>query len=183
MRILYLLIPAALVAAALIFTFFGFQETAETAAAPTVEPPRYAATGVQWLRLGREGELEFRADAETLDYYADESVVMKKVRLDSLGGVSSPWHIEAPRANAPPRERRIRLSGGVRATGDLVQERVALTAPRLWVDLLRRELYTDAEVKLVSDFRTATARGLRSDFAGERVQLLNDVKMDYVPEG
>lgn len=183
MRILYLLVPATLLTAALIFTFYGFQEIAETAAAPAQEPPRYAATGVQWLRLGSLGEPEFRAEAETLDYYADESVVMKQVRIDALGGYNSPWHLEAPRGQAPPHERRLRLSGGVRATGDLAAERVALTTQRLWVDLLRRELYTDADVRLESDFRTATARGMRSDFNGERVQLLNDVKMDYVPEG
>jgi LPS export ABC transporter protein LptC len=183
MRILYLLIPAALVAAALIFTFYGFEEAPETTAAPSVEPPRYAATSVQWLRLGAEGEPEFRVDAATFDYYADESVAMTKVRLDALGGYSSPWHIEAPRGSAPPHERQLRLSGGVRATGDLATERVALTTSRLWVDLLRRELHTDAEVRLQTEYRTATARGMRSDFDGERVQLLNDVKMDYVPEG
>ena len=180
---LYLLVPAALLAAALIFTLYGFEEPAEVAARPAQEPPRYALTGVQWLRLGRDGEPEFRADAETLDYYADESVQMRRVRIDALGGYDSPWHLEAPRGNAPPRERSIRLSGGVRATGSLVHERVALTTPRLWVDLLRQELHTDAQVRLVSDFRTATARGLRSDFAGEHVQLLNDVRMDYEPEG
>ncbi len=182
MRILYLLVPAALVAAALIFTFYGYEEAPEAAAAPAAEPPRYALTGVQWLRLGRDGDPEFRAEAESLDYYADESVQMKKVRLDALGGYSSPWHIEAPRGSAPPRERQLRLSGGVRATGDLAAERVALTTPRLWVDLLRRELYTDAEVRLETEYRTATARGLRSDFDGAHVQLLKDVRMDYVPE-
>lgn len=183
MRMLYLLIPGGLLAAALIFTFHGFQEAAETAATPSQEPPRYAITGVQWLRLGRQGEPEFRAEAESLDYFADESVEMRNVRIDALGGYKSPWHLEAPRGKAPPHERRMRLSGGVRATGDLAQERVALTTPRLWVDLLRRELHTDADVRLESDFRTATARGMRSDFDGEHVQLLNDVKMDYVPEG
>jgi len=183
MRILVLLVPAALLAAVLIFTLYGFQEPEPAAVAPAEEPPRYAATGVQWLRLGREGEPEFRAEADTLDYYADESVVMKKVRLDALGGYSSPWHIEAPRGTAPPRERQLRLSGGVRATGDLAAEHVELTTPRLWVDLLRRELHTDADVRLVTDFRTATAKGLRSDFDGEHVQLLKDVRMDYVPEG
>ena len=182
MRILYLLVPAALLAAALIFTIYGFQESEPAAAAPAAEPPRYALTGVQWLRLGRDGDPEFRAEAESLDYYADESVQMKKVRLDALGGYSSPWHIEAPRGSAPPRERKLRLSGGVRANGDLAAERVALTTPRLWVDLLRRELYTDAEVRLVTEYRTATARGLRSDFDGAHVQLLKDVRMDYVPE-
>ena len=183
MRIVWLLIAAALLAAALIFTFYGFEEAPEAVAAPSVEPPRYAATGVQWLRLGSEGQPEFRVEAATFDYYADESVKLTRVRLDALGGYSSPWHIEAPRGSAPPRERQLRLAGGVRATGDLANENVALTTSRLWVDLLRRELHTDAEVRLQSDFRTATARGMRSDFDGERVQLLNDVKMDYDPEG
>jgi len=182
-RILYLLIPVALVAAALLLTWQGFQEPAPVAAAATVEPPRYTLKGVEWLRLGRDGEPEFRADAQTLDYYADESVVMEQVRLDALGGYSSPWHIEAPHGRAPAHERRLRLTGGVRASGALAQERVNVVTPRLWVDLLRRELHTDAEVKLQSDFRSATSRGMRSDFAGEHVQLLNDVRVDYVPEG
>ena len=182
MRIVWLLIPAALLAAALIFTY-GLEQTPETAAAPSAEPPRYAATGVQWLRLGGEGQPEFRVEAATFDYYADESVALTQVRLDALGGYSSPWHLEAPRGSAPPRQRQLRLAGGVRAPGDLATERVALATPRLWVDLLRRELHTDAEVRLQTDFRTATARGMRSDFDGERVQLLNDVKMNYDPEG
>ena len=179
---LFLLVPIALVAVALAFTWQGFQEPAPATVAATVEPPRYAVTGAQWLRLGPDGEPEFRAQARTLDYYADESVVMKDVTLDSLGGSSSPWHIEAPTGTSPPRERRIRLSGGVSANGVISQEKIVLATPRLWVDLLRRELYTDASVKLQSDFRSVAARGLRSDFDGEHVQLLSDVQVDYVPQ-
>lgn len=183
MRILYLLVPAALLIGVLLYTWQGFPEDAHAPVAPAQEPPRYAATGVQWLRLGRDGDPEFRAEADTFDYYADDSVVMHQVRLDALGGYSSPWRLEAPRGQVPPRERRVRLSGGVRATGALAAEQVSLTTPRLWVDLLRRELHTDAEVNFRSDFRSATARGLRSDFNGDHVQLLNDVRVDYVPEG
>jgi LPS export ABC transporter protein LptC len=181
-RVLFLLVPIALVAVALAFTLRGFQEPAPVTAALASEPPRYAVTGAQWLRLGSNGEPEFRAQARTLDYYADESVVMKDVTLDSLGGQGSPWHLEAPTGASPPRERRIRLSGGVRATGLVAQERIEMVTPRLWVDLLRRELYSDAPVKLQSDFRTVAARGLRSDFDGEHVQLLSDVQVDYVPQ-
>ncbi|MGH8481770.1 MAG: LPS export ABC transporter periplasmic protein LptC, partial [Nevskiaceae bacterium] len=65
-------------------------------------------------------------------------------------------------------------------TGAVANEDVRLTTQRLWVDLLRRELHTDAPVELRSDFRSATARGLRTDFAGDHVQLLNDVRVDYV---
>lgn len=183
MRILYLLVPLAIVAAALALTWRGQQEPAASAAAPTTEPPRYAVTGVEWLRLGADGAPEFRARAATLDYFADESVTMQDVRLDALGGYGTPWRLEAPRGSAPARERRLRLSGGVRASGALASEDISLRTPRLWVDLLRRELHTDAEVELSSDFRNATARGLRTDFAGEHVQLLNDVRVDYVIPG
>jgi LPS export ABC transporter protein LptC len=183
MRTLYVLVPVALVAGAALLSLRGFQDRAPEAPAPAAEPPRYAATGVEWLRLGRGGEPEFRARAAALDYFADESITMRDVKLDALGGFSSPWHVEAPRANAPPRERRLRLTGGVQASGALANEDVSLSTPRLWVDLLRRELHTDARVELQSDFRSATARGLRTDFAGEHVQLLNDVRVDYAPGG
>lgn len=182
MRFLSLLVLMALAVAALLLTW-QMQEPEPVAVTAEPEPPRYAASGVEWLKLGRDGEPEFRAQARTLDYFADESVVMHEVKLDALGGYSSPWHLEAPKGLAPPRERRIELTGGVRAAGALAQERVRLVTPQLWVDLLRRELHTEAEVKFQSDFRSATARGLRSDFDGEHVQLLNDVRVDYVPEG
>jgi LPS export ABC transporter protein LptC len=182
-RLLWLFLAVALVAAALVLTWEGFQQPEPAPAAPAAEPPRYAVTGVEWLRLGRDGEPEFRARAATLDYFADDSVVMRDVRLDALGGYGTPWRVEAPRGSAPPRDRRLRLSGGVRATGALASEDVALSTPRLWVDLLRRELHTDARVELRSDFRSATARGLRTDFDGEHVQLLNDVRVDYVIPG
>ncbi len=183
MRLLYLFLGVALVAVALVFTWEGMREPEPVAAAPTQQPPRYALSGVQWLRLGQDGEPEFRATAKSLDYYADASVTMRDVKLDALGGYSSPWHLEAPRADAPPRERRLRLTGGVRATGALANEDVTLVTPRLWVDLLRRELQTDAPVEFKSDFRSAQARGLRTDFDGEHVQLLKDVRVDYAPPG
>jgi LPS export ABC transporter protein LptC len=183
MRLLYLFLAVALVAAALVFTWDGFEDAEPAPAAPSAEPPRYAISGVEWLRLGRDGEPEFRARATTLDYFADDSVVMREVQLDALGGYGTPWRVEAPRGAVPPRERRLRLTGGVHASGALANEDVALSTPRLWVDLLRRELHTDARVELRSDFRSATARGLRTDFDGEHVQLLNDVRVDYVVPG
>lgn len=182
MRILVLLAPAVVIVIALMLSW-RTEESAQAAALRAEEPPRYAVHDVTWVRLGADGEPEFRARAESLDYFADDSVAMKQVTLDALGGLRSPWHVEAPRGSSRPRERRLRLSGGVRATGELANEDVALETPRLWVDLLRRELYTDAEVEFQSDFRSATARGLRSDFDGEHVQLLNDVRVDYEPQG
>ena len=180
----FLLLPAALLAAALYFIFAEEPQPARAGAAAITEPPRYAVTGAELVRLGRDGEPEFRARAVTIDFYADESAHLHTIALDALGGAKSPWHLEAPDAGAPAHQRRLLLTGGVTAHG-LADDGSPLTfdTPRLWVDLLRRELYTEAEVELRTDQRRATARGLRADFEGERVQLLNDVQVDYVPEG
>jgi len=105
-RILLLLVPVALIIGALLLSFH--EEPARAPAAPTQEPPRYSVTDAHWLRLGSDGEPEFRAQAASMDYFADESVKLREVKLDALGGYSSPWHVEAPRGSAPPRERRLR---------------------------------------------------------------------------
>lgn len=178
----YVILPAALLIGALYFTWEGFITVPEASVARATELPRYAVTGAQWLRLSRQGEPEFRATAVSVDYYADESATLHTVTLDALGGASSPWHVEAPQAQAPPHERRLMLQGGVRAKGDRVAgETVAFTTDNLWVDLLRRELRTDASVRLETEYRSATARGLSADFHGERLQLLSDVQVDYAP--
>ena len=184
MRLLYLAVPAVLVLAALFFTWQGFQAPLPGATTPEKDPPRYAVTGAQWVRLGVTGEPEFRAQAANIDYYADGSAKLRPLRIDALGGFESPWHVQAPMGEAPPRARRLLLKGGVRATGELASgSPVAFSTNHLWVDLLRRELHTETKVTLQTEARSATARGLRADFDGERVQLLNDVQVDYAPEG
>ena len=46
----------------------------------------------------------------------------------------------------------------------------------------RRELRTDSAVVVESGHRRASGRGMRADFGGERVELLNDVQVEYAPE-
>lgn len=155
-----------------------------TEAAPSPGPlPRYSVTNADWVRLDARGEPELRARAATLDYYADESLQMRSLTLDALGGTRSPWTLTAPRGRVPPHERRILLRGEVVADGKYAEEPVRFTTNELWVDLLRRELRTEAPVVLEGGFRRAAARGLRADFSGETVQLLNDVQVEYVPGG
>lgn len=180
----YLALPAFLVGAGAYLAWQGLQAPpAETSASASV-PPRHAVTGAVWVRLGSNGEPEFRAGAAGIDYYADGSATLHDIELDALGGHASPWHVAAPAGEVPPRERRLLLTGGVMAQGQYENGvDVAFETPHLWVDLLRRELHTEAPVQLQTDFRSASARGLRADFSGERVQLLNDVRVDYVPEG
>lgn len=153
------------------------------AAAATEPLPRYSVTNADWVRLDARGEPELRARAATFDYFADDSVTMGRITLDALGGGGSPWTLTAPRGMVPAHERRILLQGEVLAQGTYSDEPVRFTTAELWVDLLRRELRTAAPVVLQSEFQRASARGLRADFTGETVQLLNDVQVEYVPGG
>lgn len=180
----YVVLPAALLIAAIFFTLQGLQSPSPEALAPAAEQPRYAVTGAQWLRLGVSGAPELRAEAAAIDYFADGTTRLRAVGLDALGGFDSPWRVQAPAGEAPPRSRRLLLTGGVHAVGEHASGTpISFDTDRLWVDLLRRELYTEAPVRLQTDFRSASARGLRADFHGEHVQLLNDVQVDYAPEG
>lgn len=184
MRSRFLIIPALLLTAALFFVFRGEVTVSPDEVAAPVELPRYNVTGAEWTRLGRGGAPEFRARAESIDYFNDDSARLHQISLDALGGTQSPWTLTAPEGRAPPREKRLELTGGVTARGTTNDgEPLTFDTRRLWVDLLRRELYTEATVELRTDLRRASARGLRADFDGERVQLLNDVQVDYAPEG
>ena len=182
MRALYLALPIALVLGALIFIAMGLREPPVETAAPVTAPPRYVLTGAQWVRLGAQGQPEFRAQADSIEYFADESIQLHTITLDALGGMSSPWNLQAPAGMVPPRERRVLLEGGVVAKGQYANGApIEFTTPVLWIDLLRRELRTDSPVLLESDLRRASARGLRADFSGDSVQLLNEVQVEYVP--
>jgi LPS export ABC transporter protein LptC len=182
--LLYAVLPLALLAGAVALIWQGLRTPPPEPSGPAQEQPRFAVTGARWLRLGAGGQPEFRAQAAAIDYYADGSARLRAVGLDALGGHESPWHLEAPAGESPPRARRFQLTGGVRGTADRPDGgTVAFATDRLWVDLLRRELYTEATVRLQTDLRSASARGLRADFDGERVQLLGDVRVDYAPGG
>lgn len=183
MRWMMLVLVAVAGAAALALMGERLQEPVVVTPPPSVELPRYSVTGAEWIRLDAGGQPEMRARAGVIDYFADDSARLSDLTLDSLGGSTSPWQMHSPTGRVPPHERRLLLEGEVLASGVYGDEPVSFKTRELWVDLLRREFRTDAPVVLDSPFRRASARGLRADFAGTTVQLLNDVEVDYVPGG
>lgn len=172
-------------ALAVVAVWYGrriFQHEPPPPAGEREEPARYALADVKWTRLDAAGQPEFRVTAHSIQYYADERVQMRELTLDALGGPRGAWHVEAAAGSAPPRERRLLLTGGVVAAGTLQGAGpMEFRTDRLWVDQLRRELHTEQPVALEGPGRQASAVGLRTDFNGERLELLREVQVHYAP--
>jgi lipopolysaccharide export system protein LptC len=144
--------------------------------------PRYQVTDGHWIRYNERGESEFEATAERIEYFDDESARLSTLEMHSLGGSESPWRLSAPEGYAPPHsDRRMQLRGGVRAMGHWPEgEPLNFETQYLWVDEVNRQLYTDAPVLLRGKSRSAKADGLRAAWVGRSVELLGQVRMQYV---
>lgn len=170
-----------LVALTLVLLLRGLRGApAEVAVAAAAEPPRYELQGIRWTRLDPEGRPLLQATAAQARYFDDRSARFEELQVQRLGA-EGPWTLTAPRGVMPPDEKRIHLTEPAQMNGRLkTGEPVRVTADGMWVDLARREIYTDERVVLQGPQRQARARGLRADWQGTRVQLMNEVEVEYV---
>lgn len=143
--------------------------------------PRYSLKGVQWTRLNAEGVREFTATADSADYFDDESAHYDQLQVDVVGIGKTPWTLSSPSGLAPPHERRISMQGPVVAEGAWPDgEPVTLRMQQLWVDPAKQQLQTEEGVAFESASRNGRSKGLQADWAKQTVQLLGDVRMQYV---
>ena len=145
--------------------------------------PRYSLKGVEWTRLNQQGQRDFTATAESADYYDDESARYEQLKVNVLGISKTPWNLSSPSGEAPPHERRISMHGPVNVEGAWPDgEPVTLQMAQLWVDPDKRQLQTDEGVQFESASRNGKSKGLQADWEKQTVQLLGDVRMEYVPK-
>ena len=171
---------AVLVIAVAMWTSLQQVDTADRAAAEdTADAPRYYIKNAAWTMLGPSGTPEYRMRAELAEYFDDQSARLSQLRDDDLAG-EQVWTISAPSGYAPPHQRRMLLNGPITANGQWADgQQFQLDTDHMWIDTLRRELYTDAEVLLTSALRRIQARGLRADWRGDSLQLLDQVSVRY----
>jgi LPS export ABC transporter protein LptC len=146
----------------------------------TEQQPRYYVLGAEWTRLDAEGRPETRVTADLIEYFDDDSARLETLVVDQMGGTGSPWRLTSPSGYAPPYERRLRLDGPVQGEGRWPEgDRLEFMTDHLWVDSQAREFYTEAGVEVRGPGRNLTARGLRADWDGERLQLLHEVRLNH----
>ena len=177
------LIPLLLVPAlgGLLYTFQRMDNAnVETPQAP-VSLPRYTLVTAELTRFDSDGNISLSGQADTIDYFDDQSGRAQNLLVDLMADDDKTWHMTAPAATLPAHQRRFMLEGPVLATGQWPDngEDLAVHTDHLWIDPDRHEIDTDAPVDLQSPLRTGNAVGLRSDWTEQTLQLLHNVHMTY----
>ena len=176
------LMPLLLAFGAIMLTLRGFEPAGEAPLPEEAERPRYELKDAQWTRLDAQGQVAFRGSAAWIGYFDDRSAQMREVRFDQLGGANGPWTITSPMGLVPPKEQRIALTAPVHVAGKLPGAGdVTMDTKSLWIDTVARDIHTDETVHLEGPNRRARADGMRADWAGTRVQLQRNVRIEYAP--
>jgi LPS export ABC transporter protein LptC len=157
----------------------GTQQTQEEAG----PRPRYALRDAEWTRLGPDGNAQFHITAATIDYYDNKSAILSNMTMDGLGGNKGAWLLTSPAGEVPAQQERILLKKPVVITGKSSDGRdpIKMFTDQLWVDNKLKEIYTDLPLRFVQGAQQATATGMRADWVGQKLNLLHDVEVTYVP--
>jgi LPS export ABC transporter protein LptC len=155
----------------------GDQQEAESITA--ADPARYEARGADWTRTDTDGEPVFRVRAERLTMHASERVAIEAPRVRGLGENDS-WSLTAPLGEVPADSRSLRLSGGVDIEGEWPDgSALKGQTQELIVALSERELRSEHAVTLQGTGRRMQGVGLLADIDGERLRLLDEVRVRY----
>lgn len=173
-----------LTAGAALLTLNNYQKAGQPKPATQDERvPRYVLHDAQWTRLDKSGQPEYRAQAQTLEYYDDESSRLTLPVIHAFGGKTSPWKLTAREGSTPPHSRDLLLQPNVLITGHWQDGReLSISTPKLWLDTGHKLLHTDEPVELISVGRKLDAKGLVADSAGEQIKLLANVHGVYEPD-
>ena len=181
---LLLLLAVLAIGVAMLKTMQNFDQSGTQKAQEDSGPrPRYALRNAEWTRLGPDGKAQFHITAATIDYYDNKSAILSNMTMDGLGGENGAWLLTSPAGEVPAEQERILLKKPVVVTGKSVNggEPVKMFTDQLWVDNKSREIYTDLPLRLVQGAQQATATGMRADWVGQKLDLLHDVEVTYVP--
>lgn len=145
--------------------------------------PRYALRDAEWTRLGVDGKAEFHITAATIDYYDNESAILGNMTMDGLGGEKGAWALTSPAGEMPAHQERVLLKKPVVVTGQSNNGGVPikLFTDQMWVDSKTRQIYTESPLRMTHGEQQVTATGMNADWTGQKLNLLHDVKVTYVP--
>ncbi len=174
-----LLLPAL---AGLLYTFQRMDSSGISTPEGPAALPRYTVSSAELTRYDADGSVTLSGQADTIDYFDDQSGRAQNLQVDLVSDDEKTWHLSAPAATLPAHQRRFMLEGPVLANGRWPDsgEDLVVRTDHLWLDPDHHQIDTDAPVELQSPLRSGNAVGLRSDWSQQTLQLLHNVRMTYI---
>ena len=156
-----------------------------TAPDVVVNPPSEAQSYLRDVRIvsfDAQGQTEYRARAETAQYFDNGDITLDGVAIDYLGGANGPWVASAPQGRMPHDTETISLNSGVTVRGQ-GNNPVKFSSDQVQLDLGQRRIRTLAPTTVSSGPQRITAQRLETGFDAERLEFDGRVRTVLNPGG
>lgn len=180
-----ILVTALLTAGALASWYLARQNNADDAAPVELDSPQrgYYLKSARILGTGSDGGLLYEIQAKHAEQRGDDEIAFTDVLINYSPASEVPWIVNADAALISQGERRVRLSGHVRA---LSSEGFSGSDTEIRTEYLELdpELYvaeTDQRVQIRIGARSLTATGMLASLKENRLQLISNVNGKFVP--
>lgn len=150
-----------------------------------VNPPSQAQSYLRDVRIvsfDAQGQAEYRARAETAQYFDNGDITLDAVAIDYLGGANGPWVANAPQGRLPNDSETIHLTSGVTVNGQ-GSNPVKFDSDQVQIDLAKRRIRTLAPTTVRSGPQRITAQRLETGFDTERLEFDGRVRTVLNPGG
>lgn len=157
----------------------SFQSLPDAPLVLSEQRPRYRLEEAAWQRYDETGGSVFEAEATSIDYFDDASMLLTNIALDTHADKGH-WRLIADRGHVAAGEKRMRLEPDVDVRGEARELKpVEIRTPTLWVDWEARTLSTPDPVNATAPGRQLQALGMRADWAAEKVEFLQNVEVRH----
>ncbi len=138
--------------------------------------------------MGEDGQLLYQVQADEVLHYPDTSASLSNVNVHYQSRERGLWRLSAREGRMPPHaageQETVELTGGVTVAGQRsgAERLTRVTMPDAVIRPQAGTLRTDAPVKVQEPGIAADAQGLELDIVNDKLNLLKNVRVRYVPE-
>ncbi len=156
----------------------------ETSGTPTdTEHRGFYLTNARILGTGGSGDLLYEIEADRAEQQVDQSIEFQNVRLLYSPASDVPWTVHADSATIRSDERRVFLSGHVRAISSAGEgeDDTEIRTDYLELDPDNFIAETDRRVQIRLGERSLTATGMLASLDEDRLELKSNVSGKFFP--
>ena len=173
---------SALAGAVLLFELLAGRGRDELGTGEREQNRGYYMEDATLIEMGPDGKPRIVVNAANIEQeLADDSVVMRDLRLDYVTGDAGSWIVTAESGRMPPDRSSLLLSGDVTVTGSEDQGSPVIVTDRLTYDTIADYIQTSEFVSIRFGKHVLGGRGLRANLNSGTLRLESNVNGRFTP--